>query len=138
VPLGLLPPEAPAVDVGSGAGFPAIPLALAEPERPWTLLEPRRKRASFLKEVCLQLQLDNVSVRRERLEEEGPPVPLFTSRAVGGLAAIVRNRLGPGGLWIVATTTASLHANTDETLTLDSHTAPARGDARCWARYRRA
>jgi 16S rRNA (guanine527-N7)-methyltransferase len=50
------------IDVGSGAGFPGIPLALALPDRVWRLLEPRRRRAAFLEEVVRDLDLDNVEV----------------------------------------------------------------------------
>ena len=51
-------PPGPAVDVGSGAGLPGIPLALATPDRPWRLLEPRARRAAFLEEVVRELDLD--------------------------------------------------------------------------------
>ena len=51
-------PEGTAVDVGSGAGFPGIPLAVAAPERRWRLLEPRARRAAFLEEVVRTLGLD--------------------------------------------------------------------------------
>jgi 16S rRNA (guanine(527)-N(7))-methyltransferase RsmG len=137
VPLALLPPDEPAVDIGSGAGFPAIPLALAEPDRPWTLLEPRRKRVSFLLEVCHRLGLDNVMVRRERLEDSGAALSLVTSRAVGGLASIVPRRLAPGGVWILATTLATLDTRAGSALTLETHTPPTPTDSRCWARYRK-
>ena len=50
--------DGPAVDVGSGAGFPGIPLALAARPRPWRLLEPRRRRAAFLEEVTRALAPD--------------------------------------------------------------------------------
>ena len=58
--LGLLSglPPGEAVDVGSGAGLPGIPLAVADPSRRWTLLEPRRGRAAFLEEVVRTLELD--------------------------------------------------------------------------------
>jgi 16S rRNA (guanine527-N7)-methyltransferase len=55
------------VDVGSGAGFPGIPLAIAEPDRSWVLLEPRQKRAAFLEEVVRALGL-SCEVRAERAE----------------------------------------------------------------------
>jgi 16S rRNA (guanine527-N7)-methyltransferase len=51
-------PDGPCADVGSGAGLPGIPLAIAEPSRPWRLIEPRRRRASFLEEVVRALDLD--------------------------------------------------------------------------------
>jgi 16S rRNA (guanine527-N7)-methyltransferase len=50
-------PEGPAVDVGSGAGLPGIPLALTARPRPWRLLEPRRRRAAFLEECVRELGL---------------------------------------------------------------------------------
>ena len=49
-------PPGPCVDVGSGAGFPGIPLAIAG-TRTWRLLEPRRRRAAFLEEVVRDLEL---------------------------------------------------------------------------------
>ena len=51
-------PPGPAIDVGSGAGLPGIPLAIAAPERHWRLLEPRARRAAFLEEVVRTLGLD--------------------------------------------------------------------------------
>jgi 16S rRNA (guanine527-N7)-methyltransferase len=60
-PLSLLPTGA-VVDLGSGAGYPGIPLAIAAPSRPITLVEPRRKRASFLETAAARLGLANVRV----------------------------------------------------------------------------
>jgi len=57
VPLVEGAPEGPCVDVGSGAGLPGIPLAIAT-GRHWRLLEPRAKRAGFLDEVVRTLDLD--------------------------------------------------------------------------------
>jgi 16S rRNA (guanine527-N7)-methyltransferase len=56
------------VDVGSGAGLPGIPLAIADPTRPWRLLEPRARRAAFLEEVVRTLDLD-CEVSRMSAEE---------------------------------------------------------------------
>jgi 16S rRNA (guanine527-N7)-methyltransferase len=55
-------PQGAIVDFGSGAGFPGIPLALAAPDRTFTLLEPRRKRVSFLEVAAGRLGLTNVRV----------------------------------------------------------------------------
>lgn len=57
-----------AVDVGSGAGFPAIPLALVKPAVEFTLVEPSRKRVTFLRHVIRRLKLTTVRVRPERVE----------------------------------------------------------------------
>lgn len=62
-------PPGPAIDVGSGAGLPGIPLAIADPHRRWRLLEPRRRRAAFLEEVVRDLELTNVEVRAQTAEE---------------------------------------------------------------------
>jgi 16S rRNA (guanine527-N7)-methyltransferase len=51
-----LPPGA-CVDVGSGAGLPGVPLAVARPERAWRLIEPRARRAAFLEHVVRELEL---------------------------------------------------------------------------------
>ena len=55
-------------DVGSGAGVPGIPLAIAEPDRRFTLIESRGKRAAFLRHVQGVLGLVNVDVRHRRVE----------------------------------------------------------------------
>lgn len=57
------------LDVGSGAGFPGIPLAIACPKAKITLLESNGKKVAFLKEVVLQLKLDNVEIVQARSEE---------------------------------------------------------------------
>ena len=56
-------------DVGSGAGVPGIPLAIAEPTRHFTLIESRGKRAAFLRHVQGMLGLVNVDVEHGRVEE---------------------------------------------------------------------
>ena len=57
------------LDVGSGAGFPGIPLAIVEPSAQITLLESNGKRVSFLKEVAKELELKNVDIIQGRVEE---------------------------------------------------------------------
>lgn len=57
------------VDIGSGAGFPGIPLKIVFPGLPMTLLESRRKRANFLKSVLRNLGLKGIEVIQARAEE---------------------------------------------------------------------
>ena len=62
----------PLLDVGSGAGFPGMALKIYRPELCVYLLEPRRKRASFLETVRRRLALEGVAVICKRLEECRP------------------------------------------------------------------
>ena len=77
------------VDVGSGAGLPGIPLALARPDLDVTLLEPLQRRAAFLKLACGELQLENVRVVRVRAEETRDRFDVVTGRAVAPLNKLV-------------------------------------------------
>jgi 16S rRNA (guanine527-N7)-methyltransferase len=75
-------------DVGSGAGLPGIPLALARPDLEITLLEPLLRRTTFLEEAVKLLGLANVTVVRGRAEEmigKLPAVDVVTARAVAPL-----------------------------------------------------
>ncbi len=69
LPLGLLPESGAVIDVGSGAGLPGIPLAIAAPGLRLTLLEAREKRCAFLERVRLELGLSNVTVLCARAED---------------------------------------------------------------------
>ncbi|MFF2046035.1 16S rRNA (guanine(527)-N(7))-methyltransferase RsmG [Kitasatospora sp. NPDC058170] len=83
----LLPPGSTMCDVGSGAGLPGIPVALARPDVSVTLLEPLLRRTTFLEEVVRELQLENVTVLRGRAEEMVGKiaVDVVTARAVAPL-----------------------------------------------------
>jgi len=71
------------LDVGTGAGFPGMILAIAYPEVYTVLCEPRKKRASFLKYVAMELGLDNVEVVKKRVEDyHNRAFGLISSRAV--------------------------------------------------------
>jgi 16S rRNA (guanine(527)-N(7))-methyltransferase RsmG len=71
------------LDVGSGAGFPAIPLALMRGDALVTALESNRKKALFLSEVKDTLPLDNLIIERSRLEEfDWSGFDLVASRAL--------------------------------------------------------
>ncbi|MCK4441900.1 MAG: 16S rRNA (guanine(527)-N(7))-methyltransferase RsmG [Sulfurovaceae bacterium] len=71
------------LDVGTGAGFPGLILAIYYPNARVVLCEPRNKRASFLKFVAIELELNNVNVVKKRVEEyKDTPFELISSRAV--------------------------------------------------------
>lgn len=73
----------PVLDVGSGAGVPAIPLAIALPSVPFTLLDSNGKKTRFIKQVLIDLQIPNVDVIQSRLEKYTAPATfaMITSRA---------------------------------------------------------
>jgi len=76
-------PEVPLVDIGSGAGFPGLPLAVLNPDRQVILVESRLRRAAFLKEAVREMKLKNVRVYPERFEEVDVPLgALALARAV--------------------------------------------------------
>jgi len=71
------------LDVGTGAGFPGLVLAIALPKTDVVLAEPLKKRVSFLKYAAIDLELPNVSVEAKRVENvEHDAFELITSRAV--------------------------------------------------------
>lgn len=68
---GLFPENGKIIDVGSGAGFPGLPIAIARGDLAVTLLEAQGKRCQFLEAVCREVGLKNVSVLNERAEVAG-------------------------------------------------------------------
>lgn len=90
------------LDVGSGAGLPGIPLALALPDSRMTLLDSNHKKAAFLRQAQIELKLGNVEVVCERVETWRPdrPYEIVISRAFSDLAEFVRlagRHVAPGG-----------------------------------------
>jgi len=79
-------------DVGSGAGFPGIPLAIVEPHRQFTLIESTGKKCRFLEHVRDTLELKNVTVVQSRAESYKPDRRFDTvlARAVGPVADLVK------------------------------------------------
>ena len=79
------------LDIGTGAGFPGLILAMVWPNTKVTLAEPLLKRASFLQFVKAKLGLKNVTVERRRAEELPPQrFDLITSRAVTDTALLLK------------------------------------------------
>lgn len=77
-------PEVPSmVDLGSGAGFPGLPIALRHPEREVMLVESRERRHHFQRAAIRELGIGNVVLRRGRVERLPPePHPLVTAQAL--------------------------------------------------------
>jgi 16S rRNA (guanine527-N7)-methyltransferase len=99
-----VPQDARVVDVGTGAGLPGVPLALARPDLRLTLVEPMARRVEFLEEVVAELGRRDWQVVRGRAEERSVitavgPVDVVTARAVAALPRLVgwcRGLLRPG------------------------------------------
>ncbi|MBN2896639.1 MAG: 16S rRNA (guanine(527)-N(7))-methyltransferase RsmG [Campylobacterales bacterium] len=90
-PLSFLPPVRSAMDIGTGAGFPGMLLAIALTECRFTLVEPLAKRASFLQFIKADLGLEHVTVANCRVEALEPePFDLVTSRAVTDTGVLLR------------------------------------------------
>ena len=77
------------LDVGTGAGLPGIPLAIANPDVAFTLLDTNGKKTRFIEYAVRQLCLANVRVEKSRIEEYAPPDKFTTivSRAFSSLDA---------------------------------------------------
>lgn len=95
----------PLLDVGSGAGLPGIPLAIARPDLKITLLDASQKRCGFMQQAAIELQLRNVSVVHARAEDFRPeiPFPQIVSRAFSDLSDFVkatRHLLAENGEWL--------------------------------------
>jgi 16S rRNA (guanine527-N7)-methyltransferase len=101
-----LPQRARILDVGSGAGFPALPLKLARPDLNVTLLEPQRKKWLFLRRVIEELNLEGIEAIRAHLEEASQRedwragFDLITTRGVGSTLELfgkMEPLIRPGG-----------------------------------------
>jgi 16S rRNA (guanine527-N7)-methyltransferase len=92
------------VDVGSGAGLPGIPLAIARPESAVTLLDSNHKKGAFLRQAVLELGLENIQVTIARAEEWEPAqrFDVAVSRAFSDLSGFIEasaHLLKPDGVF---------------------------------------
>ncbi len=95
------PANVTVIDVGSGAGFPGLPIKIWNPSVQLTLIESNQKKATFLKEVVRALTLMNVNVFSNRLEQyAGPRADVVTLRAVERFVEVLPSAVelgAPGG-----------------------------------------
>lgn len=89
-PAPLVPPEARMLDIGSGGGFPGIPLKILSPSLSVTLIDAVRKKVSFMNHVIGLLHLPGVKARHLRVEkfEQTPQFDVVISRALYSLAEL--------------------------------------------------
>jgi 16S rRNA (guanine527-N7)-methyltransferase len=95
-----LEPRRRVADVGSGAGFPGIPLAVFLPDSRFTLVEPSTKKAAFLRNAAILANLENVEVAETRLEEVQRRFDVVVFRAFSPLSralADLQRILEPNG-----------------------------------------
>jgi 16S rRNA (guanine527-N7)-methyltransferase len=87
----LVPDESLVADVGSGAGLPGIPMAIAQPKAHFTLIEPMERRANWLSAVVDDLGIKNIDVIRARAEEVSrTDFDIVTARAVAALDKLLK------------------------------------------------
>ncbi|MEO5693712.1 MAG: 16S rRNA (guanine(527)-N(7))-methyltransferase RsmG [Usitatibacter sp.] len=90
------------IDVGTGPGFPGVPIAIARPDLEVTLLDSSHKKCTFLEQAKAELRLANVNVVCARVEQWKPPRPfdVVVSRAFADLSDFVtqsQHLAAPGG-----------------------------------------
>ena len=93
------------LDVGTGAGFPGIPLALAFPDYHFVLLDSNSKKLRFITQAISLLKIPNVQLAHSRVEsfDDGQGFSDIMARAVSSLAEFTQlsaHLLAPGGQWL--------------------------------------
>ncbi len=93
-------------DIGSGAGFPGIPIAIVRPEVVVCLIEPSRKKAAFLRHIKRTLSLTNIEIMQLNVENfSGDPFDIAVTRALFGIKELIKKAgrvLRKDGFFIVS------------------------------------
>lgn len=102
VPINEISHEGRFIDIGSGSGFPAIPLALLKPAASFTLTESVHKKVLFLRQAQLELSLDNIEILEGRFENLALPrsFDMATVRALSRIKTLmprIHEVVKPGG-----------------------------------------
>jgi len=119
-----LPVKSRLIDVGSGAGFPGLPLRIARPDLRLTLLEATRKKCDFLNHVLSRLALEGVRIVHARAEEAGrdpahrEQYDVAIARSVAGMNVLAEYLLPlvrVGG-WVVAQKSGDVQTEVERAL----------------------
>ena len=118
------------LDVGTGGGFPGIPLALMFPEARFTLVDSIGKKISLVREIVEELELNNVRLLHQRMEELNLKVDFVVSRAVTAFPKLhqwTRKLIEPGRTQSMPNGLISLKGGD-----LDAELMPFKNHAECF------